>query len=249
MAIHVVIPARYASTRFPGKPLIDIVGKPMIQHVYERAIEAGLDSVIVATDDDRIVTAVKEFGGQYCLTKSTHQSGTERIEEVIEKLNFNDDDIVINLQGDEPLISPAIIRQVAKDLEFHPEVSVSTLCDPIDTLEEIFDPGITKVLMDKKGYAINFTRAPLPWFRDGFSKNPKKLPDSFTFYRHLGIYAQRATFIKKYIHWQPSPIEKIESLEQLRVLWYGEKIHVTIACEKPGPGIDTPEDLARLLSK
>ncbi len=240
MAIHVIIPVRFASTRLPGKALVNIAGKPMVQHVYERALEAGLDSVLIATDDQQIIDAVKKFSGEVILTKSTHQSGTERIAEVVEQLKFADDDIVINLQGDEPLIPPNLIRQVAEGLNI---ASVSTLCERIESIDEIFNPDVVKVLMDQDGFAINFSRAPLPWYRDGFSFEPKTLPNDFSFYRHIGMYAQRAAFIKKYIAWDSSPIEKIEALEQLRVLWYGEKIHVAIACEKPGPGIDTPEDL------
>lgn len=244
MATHVIIPARFASTRLPGKALVDIAGKPMVQHVYERALEAGLDSVLIATDDQRIVDAVRKFNGGVVLTKTSHQSGTERIAEVIEQLKFDDHDIVINLQGDEPLIPPSLIRQVAEDLKAQPSVPMSTLCEPIERIDEIFNPGITKVLMDAEGFAIYFTHAPLPWYRDGFSIEPKKLPEGFIFYRHIGLYAQRIAFIKKYVSWNPSPIEKIEALEQLRVLWYGEKIHVAVACVKPGLGIDTPEDLA-----
>ncbi len=243
MATHVIIPARFASTRLPGKALIDIAGKPMVQHVYERALEAFLDTVLVATDDKRIVDVVNKFGGKVTLTKSTHQSGTERIAEVIEQFQFDDDDIVINLQGDEPLMPPCLICQVAEDLKALSSVSVSTLCERIETIDEVFNPDIVKVLMNQDGFAINFSRAPLPWYRDGFSLDSKKLPDDFKFYRHIGMYAQRVEFIKKYVAWDPSPIEKIESLEQLRVLWYGEKIHVAVACEKPGSGIDTPEDL------
>lgn len=244
MAAHVIIPARFASTRLPGKALVDIAGKPMVQHVYERAMQAGLGDVLIATDDQRIVEAVKNFGGEVVLTKASHQSGTERIAEVIERLQFDGNDIVINLQGDEPLIPPSLISQVADDLKAHGEVPVSTLCEPINTMDEIFNPDIVKILMDQNSFAINFSRAPLPWYRDGFSLHHKQLPKDFIFYRHIGIYAQRAAFIKKYVAWKPSPIERIEKLEQLRVLWYGEKIHVAVACDKPGLGIDTPEDLA-----
>lgn len=244
----IVIPARYASTRLPGKPLADIHGKPMIQHVYERSVAAGLDQVFVATDDQRVIDAVNAFGGEACMTQTIHQSGTERIGEVAAIYGFSDEDIIVNVQGDEPLIPSKIIAQVADNLAARPAVPVATLATPILSTEELFDPAVTKVLLDKDQFAIYFSKAPIPWYRDGFSQSPKAMPDNFVFYRHIGIYAQRVSFIKRYLAMEPSRIEKLESLEQLRVVWHGEKIHVDEALEVPGPAVDTPEDLQRVIA-
>jgi 3-deoxy-manno-octulosonate cytidylyltransferase (CMP-KDO synthetase) len=248
MATYIVIPARYQSTRLPGKALVDIGGKPMIQHVYERSQSAGIGEVIIATDDQRIVAAAEKFGAKVCLTSAKHQSGTERISEVIEKFKFADDDIIVCVQGDEPLIPSGIIKQVADNLASEKIASVATLCEPIDDMKDIFNLQINKVIMDNQGYAIYFSHTPIPWYRDGFTEHEKKLPQDFQYYRHIGIYAYRAGFVKRYVSWEPSPIEQIEKLEQLRILWYGEKIHVAIAVENPGPGVDTPEDLAMVCS-
>lgn len=245
MATYVVIPARYHSSRLPGKPLMDIAGKPMIQHVYEQASKASVDDVIIATDDERIVNAVKTFGGHVCLTKVSHQSGTERISEVIQQCNMRDTDTIVNIQGDEPFISLSLIEQLIKNLQEHAMASVATLCEPIKRIEDLFSPNVAKVLMDQKGYALYFSRAPIPWYRDGFALSERRLPEAFIYYRHLGVYAYPASFVKQYVQWEASPVEKIESLEQLRVLWYGHKIHVEIAVESIGPGIDTAEDLER----
>ncbi|PWI34944.1 3-deoxy-manno-octulosonate cytidylyltransferase [Vibrio albus] len=240
MAFTVVIPARYQSTRLPGKPLADIAGKPMIQWVYEQARQAGAERVIVATDDTRIEAAVKAFGGVVCMTSPDHQSGTERLAEVVEKMNIADDHIVVNVQGDEPLIPPAIIRQVADNLAAS-TAPMATLGVEISDEAEVFNPNAVKVVTDKDGYALYFSRATIPWDRDNFADEGKTISQPLL--RHIGIYAYRAGFINTYIHWQPSALEKIESLEQLRVLWYGEKIHVEVAKEAPAAGVDTPEDL------
>jgi 3-deoxy-manno-octulosonate cytidylyltransferase (CMP-KDO synthetase) len=240
MAFTVVIPARYQSTRLPGKPLADIAGKPMIQWVYEQARQAGAERVIVATDDTRIEAAVKAFGGVVCMTSPDHQSGTERLAEVVEKMNIADDHIVVNVQGDEPLIPPAIIRQVADNLAAS-TAPMATLGVEISDEAEVFNPNAVKVVTDKDGYALYFSRATIPWDRDNFADEGKTISQPLL--RHIGIYAYRAGFINTYIHWQPSALEKIESLEQLRVLSYGEKIHVEVAKEAPAAGVDTPEDL------
>jgi 3-deoxy-manno-octulosonate cytidylyltransferase (CMP-KDO synthetase) len=240
MAFTVVIPARYQSTRLPGKPLADIAGKPMIQWVYEQARQAGAERVIVATDDTRIEAAVKAFGGVVCMTSPDHQSGTERLAEVVEKMNIADDHIVVNVQGDEPLIPPAIIRQVADNLAAS-TAPMATLGVEISDEAEVFNPNAVKVVTDKDGYALYFSRATIPWDRDNFADEGKTISQPLL--RHIGIYAYRAGFINTYIHWQPSALEKIESLEQLRVLWYGEKIHVEVAKEAPAAGVDTQEDL------
>lgn len=239
MSFTVVIPARYQSTRLPGKPLADIAGKPMVQWVYEQAMQAGADRVIVATDDARVEQAVNAFGGTVCMTSPDHQSGTERLAEVVKRMGIEDDHIIVNVQGDEPLIPPSIIRQVAGNLAAS-QAPMATLAVEISDAEEVFNPNAVKVVTDKDGYALYFSRASIPWDRDNFA-NDKTIVQPLM--RHIGIYAYRAGFINTYIHWQPSQLEKIESLEQLRVLWYGEKIHVAVALEAPPAGVDTPEDL------
>lgn len=240
MSFTVVIPARYHSTRLPGKPLADIAGKPMIQWVYEQAMLAGAKQVIVATDDARIESVVKDFGGQVCMTRDDHESGTERLAEVVEQLNLADDEIIVNVQGDEPLIPPSIIQQVAMNLAQF-KTPMATLAVEIDEANEVFNPNAVKVVTDHLGHALYFSRASIPWDRDNFSKQPAHISNALL--RHIGIYAYRAGFIQTYINWQPSPLERIESLEQLRVLWYGEKIHVAVAKQAPAAGVDTPEDL------
>ncbi|MEL6116541.1 3-deoxy-manno-octulosonate cytidylyltransferase [Photobacterium sp. SP02] len=243
MAFTVIIPARYQSSRLPGKPLADIAGKPMIQWVYEQASKAGARQVIVATDDQRIADAVTSFGGEVCLTRADHESGTERLAEVVEKYQLAADEIVVNVQGDEPMIPPSIIRQVADNLA-RSDAPMATLAVEIDHADEVFNPNAVKVVMDKNGYALYFSRASIPWDRDNFAKRPQEIHQSLL--RHIGIYAYRAGFINTYINWEPSALEKIESLEQLRVLWHGEKIHVDVAIDPPPAGVDTPEDLAKV---
>lgn len=240
MSFTVVIPARYQSTRLPGKPLADIGGKPMIQWVYEQSLLAGAERVIIATDDARVEQAVKAFGGTVCMTSPDHQSGTERLAEVVALMGIEDDHIIVNVQGDEPLIPPAIVRQVADNLAAS-NAPMATLAVEIDHESEVFNPNAVKVVTDKDGYALYFSRATIPWDRDNFASEDKTIVQPLM--RHIGIYAYRAGFINTYINWQPSQLEKIECLEQLRVLWYGEKIHVTVALEAPPAGVDTPEDL------
>ncbi|UUM31531.1 3-deoxy-manno-octulosonate cytidylyltransferase [Vibrio japonicus] len=240
MSFTVVIPARYQSTRLPGKPLADIGGKPMIQWVYEQAMQAGAEQVIIATDDERVERAVKAFGGDVCMTSPDHESGTERLAEVVKLKNIPDDHIVVNVQGDEPLIPPSIISQVAHNLASC-QAPMATLAVEISDEEEVFNPNAVKVLADKDGYAMYFSRATIPWDRDNFANGAKNVVHPLM--RHIGIYAYRAGFINTYINWEPTALEKIECLEQLRVLWYGEKIHVEVAKEAPAAGVDTPEDL------
>ncbi|MDT7524672.1 3-deoxy-manno-octulosonate cytidylyltransferase [Pseudidiomarina sp. GXY010] len=243
MSFTVIIPARYASTRLPGKPLAMIGNKSMIQRVYERAAAAGAAEVIVATDDQRIVDAVEAFGGRAMLTSSAHNSGTERIAEVIEYLAIADDHVVVNVQGDEPFIPPEIIRQVADNLANQKQAQMATLAVPIYNLEEVTSSHAVKVVTDVNGYALYFSRAPIPYERDGLCR--ARLGELADYRRHIGIYAYRAGFVWRYVEWEPSPLEQIESLEQLRVLWYGERIHVAEAIASPPAGIDTPADLAR----
>ncbi|TBL75501.1 3-deoxy-manno-octulosonate cytidylyltransferase [Obesumbacterium proteus] len=240
MSFIAIIPARYSSTRLPGKPLADIGGKPMVVHVMGRALESGAARVIVATDHEDVKQAVEAAGGEVCMTRADHHSGTERLAEVIEKCGFADDEIIVNIQGDEPLIPPAIIRQVAQNLAGS-EAGMATLAVPITTSEEAFNPNAVKVVCDKNGYALYFSRATIPWDRDRFAVSRDEIGNVFL--RHIGIYAYRAGFIRRYVTWAPSDLEQIEMLEQLRVLWYGEKIHVDVAQTAPSPGVDTIEDL------
>jgi len=243
MSFIAIVPARYASTRLPGKPLADIHGEPMVVHVMRRAIESGADRVIVATDHPDVAAAVTAAGGEVCMTRADHQSGTERLAEVIEKYGFADDDIIVNVQGDEPLIPPVIIRQVAENLAAS-QAGMATLAVPITSSEEAFNPNAVKVVMDAAGYALYFSRATIPWDRERFAQSREQIGD--TFLRHIGIYAYRAGFVRRYVQWAPSQLEQIELLEQLRVLWYGEKIHVAVAKAVPSVGVDTPEDLERV---
>ena len=228
MSFTVVIPARYQSSRLPGKPLADIGGKPMIQWVYEQSMKAGADNVIIATDDARVEKAVKAFGATVCMTSPNHESGTERLAEVIEVMNIPDDHIIVNVQGDEPLIPPAIINQVANNLA-NSTAPMATLGVEITHADEVFNPNAVKVVTDKDGYALYFSRATIPWDRDAYANNGTAAKSPLL--RHIGIYAYRAGFINTYINWEPSTLERIECLEQLRVLWYGEKIHVDVAME------------------
>lgn len=243
MSFIAIIPARYGSSRLPGKPLADINGKPMVVHVMERALESGAKRVIVATDHPDVVKAVEAAGGEVCLTRPGHQSGTERLAEVIELCQFADDEIIVNVQGDEPLIPPVIVRQVAENLA-NSEAGMATLAVPIESAEEAFNPNAVKVVRDARGYAMYFSRAAIPWERERFAVSKDTIGD--TFLRHIGIYAYRAGFIRQYVKWEPSKLEHIELLEQLRVLWYGEKIHVDVAKAIPSVGVDTPEDLERV---
>ncbi|WP_447866546.1 3-deoxy-manno-octulosonate cytidylyltransferase [Rahnella bonaserana] len=243
MSFIAIIPARFGSSRLPGKPLADINGKPMVVHVMERALESGAKRVIVATDHPDVAKAVEAAGGEVCLTRPDHESGTERLAEVIELCQFADDEIIVNVQGDEPLIPPVIIRQVADNLA-NSEAGMATLAVPIETAEEAFNPNAVKVVRDAKGYALYFSRATIPWERERFAVSKETVGD--TFLRHIGIYAYRAGFIRQYVKWEPSQLEHIELLEQLRVLWYGEKIHVDVAKAIPSVGVDTAEDLERV---
>lgn len=246
MQFSVIIPARYGSSRFPGKPLVDIQGKPMVQHVYERAREAGASRVIVATDDARIAKTVSDFGGQYCMTGSHHESGTERLAEVVEVEGMLAHELVVNVQGDEPFIPPENIQQVAENLFQHKDAEMATLAVQISDVEEAFNPNVVKVVTDKLGYALYFSRSPIPYDRARFLDADSIDEIGDFYYRHIGIYAYRAGFIKQYVNMAPSGLEQIESLEQLRVLWHGEKIHVDLATKTPPPGVDTPDDLNAL---
>lgn len=245
MEYRVIIPARFASTRFPGKVLVDIAGKPMIQHVYERAIESGAESVIIATDDSRIRKVAEEFGATICMTASEHTSGTERLAETVVAMGYSEDEIIVNVQADEPLVPPIVIRQVAEDLEKYENARVATLYEPVKTIEELYDTNHVKVVLNKRGYALYFSRAPIPWDREHFQPVPRKKQRlEGEYYRHVGIYAYRVGFLQEYTEWESSPLEEIERLEQLRVLWNGGRVHLTQTKEPVPLDVNTEADLA-----
>ncbi|MCB1736361.1 MAG: 3-deoxy-manno-octulosonate cytidylyltransferase [Gammaproteobacteria bacterium] len=246
MTFSVVVPARFASTRLPGKPLQDIAGLPMVEHVRRRGLDAGAQHVIVATDDARIEAAVREHGGEAMMTSPDHASGTDRLAEVARRMKWADDVIVVNVQGDEPLIDPALIRLVAQALEGHPKAGIATLAVRIHTAAELFDPNVVKVVFDTEGYALYFSRAPIPWDRDAFGLSRGKISERAPHYRHIGLYAYRAGFLHRYTELPAAAIEQAESLEQLRALWNGVPIHVSVTEHPPGHGVDTPADLERV---
>lgn len=248
MKFRVVIPARLASTRLPGKPLLDIAGKPMIQHVYERAVESGAEQVIIAVEDPTVQSCAEGFAAEVCMTSTEHRSGTDRLAEVVEKYAFADDEIIVNVQGDEPQLPPALIRQVAQDLDAFPGAGVATLAAPIHDATELFDPNAVKVVMDAAGYALYFSRAPIPWSREHFTDavGHGPLPAGAGWYRHIGIYAYRCGFLRRYSRWSPVSLEQTEALEQLRVLVNGDRIHVSLTDTAPQAGVDTPTDLERV---
>lgn len=248
MSFTVVIPARYASSRLAGKPLADIAGKPMIQHVHERACRSAAQRVVVATDDDRIRQACEGFGAEVVMTSPDHASGTDRLEEVARYLGLAEDARVINVQGDEPLIPPALIDQVAGSLRAYPDAGIATLCEPIVSAEALFDANVVKVVRDIDGFAHYFSRAPMPWARDAWSggEGAMPLPEGGSYFRHIGIYGYRAGLLHRFVAWPPAPTEQLESLEQLRALYHGVRIHVAEACERPPAGVDTAADLERV---
>lgn len=243
----VIIPARMASTRLPGKPLADIAGKPMVVRVAERAHLASATRVVVATDDDDVVTACRANAIEVVMTRADHPSGTDRLAEVVERLALPDDELVVNVQGDEPLIAPALIDAVAQQLAQRSECAISTAAHAITSPEDIFNPNVVKVVLDQAGRAHYFSRAPIPWYRDGWAADAspaaRPLPPT-PVYRHIGIYAYRCGFLQRYPTLAVAPTEAAESLEQLRAMWHGERIAVMISDAPPAPGIDTPDDLA-----
>ena len=288
MSFSVIIPARFASTRLPGKPLLDIGGKPMLQRVYEQAAMSAAERVVIAADDRRVLEAAEGFGATALLTDPQHPSGTDRLAEASRLLDLPEDAVLVNVQGDEPLLPPALIDQVAANLAACPGADMATLCEAIESAAELFDPNAVKVVMSDRGHALYFSRAPIPWVRDAFPRNSRGPfpqaqgnpetgadeasggashprhsrasgnPESFTAaeasrsgvpvnaWRHIGIYAFRVGFLREYAAWPPSPLETAECLEQLRALSHGRTIHVAPACEPVPPGVDTPEDLARV---
>jgi 3-deoxy-manno-octulosonate cytidylyltransferase (CMP-KDO synthetase) len=238
---NVVIPARYRSTRLPGKPLADIHGEPMIVRVAQRAARAGAQRVIVATDDERVCQAVTDAGYVAMMTRADHRSGSDRVMEVAASCGWRDDSIVINVQGDEPLIPPAVIRQVANCLTSDPELTAATLCEPMDDQQSVSDPNVVKVVRGRDGQALYFSRAPVPYDRDGDA-----VARADTWLRHVGIYGYRLATLRRFVELPPSRLESVERLEQLRLLENGIRLYVADACETVPAGVDTPEDLERV---
>ncbi|MFZ5536150.1 MAG: 3-deoxy-manno-octulosonate cytidylyltransferase [Pseudomonadota bacterium] len=244
MGYKLVIPARYGSSRLPGKPLLPLAGRPLIAHVIERARTAQADEVILATDDHRIAGVGEELGVRVVMTSSSHATGTDRLAEVVRLMGWPDDTLVVNLQGDEPLIPADLLDRLAENLAAHPQAAMATLCTPIHSARDLFDPHVVKVVRDRFGFALYFSRAPIPWERDAFGMEADAYHDHA--FRHLGLYAYRAGFLRSFAEWPEAPIEGLEKLEQLRALWQGARIHVDVVLEPPGHGVDTAEDLARV---
>ena len=242
MNFKVVIPARFASTRLPGKPLLDIGGKPMVIRVAEQAAKSGAQQIIIATDHQPIIATAHQHGYVACMTRVDHVSGTDRIAEVATQQGWANDIIVVNVQGDEPLIPPALIRAVAQHLHDHPECAIATACHPIHDEASMRNPNIVKAVLDVNGNALYFSRASIPWPRDAYAQG-SPLPAEVTVLRHIGIYAYRASFLHAFGKLSPAPIEQIEALEQLRALYHGYKIGVTITQDAPPSGVDTAQDL------
>lgn len=242
IAFNVVIPARHASTRLPGKPLLHIADKPMVVRVAEKAAMSGAQQIWIATDHHAIANAVHEHGFKACMTRDTHVSGTDRIAEVVEQQGWPDQTIVVNVQGDEPLMPPELIRAVAQHLHDHPECAIATACHPVHDEAEMRNPNVVKTVLDKQGNALYFSRAPIPYPRDAFAAGAG-LPAGLPVLRHIGLYAYRASFLRAYGQLSPAPVEQYESLEQLRALYHGYKIGVVIASEAPPAGVDTEQDL------
>jgi 3-deoxy-manno-octulosonate cytidylyltransferase (CMP-KDO synthetase) len=260
----VIIPARFASTRLPGKPLADIAGRPMVVHVAERARESGARHIWVATDDQRVAEVVERAGFDAVMTRADHPSGTDRLAEVVAHKNLAAQDIVVNVQGDEPLIAPALIRDVAAMLAGNTDAAMATACHRLHSLQDLFNPNVVKVVCDARGRARYFSRAPIPFGRDAWGPllgdllagrpdaaalqrlQSEPLPAQFPCFRHIGIYAYRVAFLGLYATLSPSPLEEVEALEQLRALWHGHEIAVSVCHQAPAAGVDTPEDLQRV---
>jgi 3-deoxy-manno-octulosonate cytidylyltransferase (CMP-KDO synthetase) len=244
MGFIVIIPARLASTRLPNKPLADLGGKPMVVRVAEQAARSGAARIIVATDHADIAAACTAHGVEVCMTRADHPSGTDRIAEVARTLALADGDVVVNLQGDEPLIDPALLSAAAALIT--EGVPMATCAHPLTDAAEAFNPNVVKVVLDKHGRALYFSRATIPWHRDGFAQSREALPPGYVPLRHIGLYAYSNAFLQAYGSLEPAPLESIEALEQLRVLWHGYPIAVHVTASAPAAGVDTPEDLARV---
>ena len=249
-----IIPARYASTRFPAKPLVDIAGKPMVVRVAELAAQSGAQQVVVAIDDQRIADVLMAHRVDYLMTSTEHLTGTDRLAQVVDLMNLHDDQIVVNVQGDEPLLDPALIRSVADELLLKPDCAMATAAYRITCAESVFNPNVVKVVLDANRCALYFSRAPIPWARDLYARehhvpiDQKSLPAGPAMLHHIGIYAYRAGFLRQYPKLEPAQIEQLESLEQLRALWHGYKIAVCVTDNQPAPGVDHPQDLETVLA-
>jgi 3-deoxy-manno-octulosonate cytidylyltransferase (CMP-KDO synthetase) len=240
---HVIVPARLASSRLPNKPLADIVGVPMVVRVARQAQQSGAQQVVVAADDPSILKACEHHGVKALLTRRDHASGSDRLAEAVGLLGLADEALVVNVQGDEPLIDPGMVRACAEQLVRSPDCVMATVAHPIDSAAEFQNPNVVKLVMDARQRALYFSRAPIPWWRDGIEPGTPYVGQAF---RHVGLYAYRAGFLRGFPSLGISPLEAIENLEQLRVLWHGERIAVHISPSRPGPGVDTPEDLAQV---
>ncbi|OFV50983.1 3-deoxy-manno-octulosonate cytidylyltransferase [Oligella sp. HMSC09E12] len=238
-----VVPARAASSRLPGKMLVDIAGTPMVVHTVRRAEASAAKAVYVATDDEAIFEVVTAHGFQALMTSAAHPSGTDRLAEVVQQLKLSSDTIVVNVQGDEPLIEPRLINQVATTLAASPAAAIATAAYPIQQLEKLFNPNVVKVVLTQTAEALYFSRAPIPWARDSFNTEPKRLPEQMQAYHHIGLYAYRAHFLSAFPSLSQGPLEQLESLEQLRALEHGYKIQVMLTDSAPAPGVDSAEDL------
>jgi 3-deoxy-manno-octulosonate cytidylyltransferase (CMP-KDO synthetase) len=245
MGFTVLIPARLASTRLPDKPLADLAGLPMVVRVAQRAEQSSAAQVVVAADSERIADACSRHGVRAVLTRPDHPSGSDRLAEACEQLGLDGDDVVVNVQGDEPLIDPALIDAVAGLLPRHPQASMSTAAHAIASVAEFTNPNVVKVVLQADGLALYFTRAPVPWWRDGFAQGVNALPEPAPL-RHIGIYGYRAGFLRAFPRMPQAPVESCEALEQLRALWHGHRIAVHVTDQAPGAGVDTPEDLERV---
>lgn len=246
MSFVVIIPARLASTRLPNKPLLDIGGKPMIQRVWERALQSEASRVIIATDDSRVAAAVEAFGGEVCMTRATHESGTDRLQEVAEQLGLDDAQIIVNVQGDEPLIPPAVINQVARNLAASDRAGIATLAKRIRDRADVFNPNVVKVVVDNTLHALYFSRAPIPYDREAWGVETDEADIDGEWARHIGIYAYRVEFLHNFVQWPVGRLERLEKLEQLRALENGVAIHVDESWADIPPGVDTQEDLERV---
>ena len=246
MRFTVLIPARLASSRLPDKPLADIAGLPMVVRVAQAARRSGATRVVVAGDHPRIIDACRAHGTEAVLTRADHLSGSDRLAEACEQLGLDGDEVVVNVQGDEPLIAPAMVDACAVLLRERPDCVMATVAHAIDEVAEFTNPNVVKVVLDAAGHALYFSRAPIGWWRDGFAQGIHQLPTQPPPLRHVGLYAYRAGFLRRFPTLAVAPLETLESLEQLRVLWHGERIAVHVSPERPGPGVDTPDDLARV---
>lgn len=248
MAYTIVIPARYGSSRLPGKPLLDIHGKSMVQRVWEQAQLSNATRVVIATDDERIRAAAQGFGAQVCMTSASHPSGTDRLQEVAAQLRLPGDAIVVNVQGDEPLIPPQVIDQVADNLARFPHAGIATLFENIHAIDDLMNPNVVKVVSNAQEMALYFSRAPVPFPRDAFAQSAQEMPGEGKWYRHIGIYAYRTAFLHQFVTWPTAPQEQLECLEQLRALHNGIQIHVALSCQAVPGGVDTLHDLEQVRS-